>query len=392
MHHPLQRCLLLLAALVLAACGNTGEGAQPGVSSGAAAASNVASSGVASAIARNALTAEASTAEVAAASIAASASAAASPTAGPTPIPTPGPDEFVNPVIAQDFPDPDVLKAGDTYYAYATGNGHNTFQTARSPDLVQWERLGDAMPAAPRWTKRGRFYWAPEVTSWDDGKTFTMYFTARDSESDKQCIGVATSDKPEGPFSGVGDEPFICQAEIGGSIDASSFTDEDGSQYVLWKNDGNCCGFDTFLYIQKVSRDGLTLEGEATPLIKQHQAWEGWLVEAPTLWKHDGKYYLFYSANAYDSPLYAVGYASADTILGSYTKASDPLLKSDYKTGAAIGPGGQDIVIDDDGETWIAYHSWNPTVTMRHMLIDELVWEGDTPVVKGPDKGPQPKP
>ena len=38
------------------------------------------------------------------------------------------------------------------------------------------------------------------------------------------------------------------------------------------------------------------------------------------------------------------------------------------------------------------YHSWDPSVTYRGLNIDELIWEGDTPVVDGPDKIPQPVP
>jgi beta-xylosidase len=220
-----------------------------------------------------------------------------------------------------------------------------------------------------------------------------MYFTARDAASDKQCIGAATSDKPEGPFQFAGDKPLICQLDQGGSIDPTAFMDEDGSRYVLWKNDGNCCGMKTNIYIQKVSADGLTLEGEPTALIHNDQSWEGQVVEAPTLWKHAGKYYLFYSANNYAGVDYAIGYAVADKISGPYAKPSkQPLFASDMKQGAALGPGGQDVVLDKDGETWLVYHSWDPTATYRRMMIDELVWQGDTPVVKGPDKGPQPKP
>jgi len=325
--------------------------------------------------------------------VAPAATVAPAPTrAGPTPLPTPGPNEFANPVFDRNFPDPDVLKVGDSYYAYATESDGMTIQTARSPDLVEWNLVGNALIVLPTWVKPG-FNWAPDVSQTADGKTFLMYYTARDAASEKQCIGAATSDKPEGPFNPVGDTPLICQLDQGGSIDPASFVDEDGARYVVWKNDGNCCGMPTNIYIQKTSPDGLTLEGQPTPLIKNDQPWERAVVEAPTLWKHAGKYYLFYSANSYAGVDYAIGYALADNVTGPYSKPSkEPLLKSDLKQGAAIGPGGQDIVVDKDGETWLVYHSWDPSATYRRMMIDELEWQGDTPVVKGPDRGPQPKP
>jgi beta-xylosidase len=182
---------------------------------------------------------------------------------------------------------------------------------------------------------------------------------------------------------------MICQTEQGGSIDASSFVDDDGTRYLLWKNDGNCCGGETWIYIQPISADGRTLEGQPAQLIKQDQSWEGRVTEAPTLWKHAGKYYLFYSANDYNTPNYAVGYAVAGAPLGPYQKARQPLLASNIKK-AVVGPGGQDIAVDKDGETWMLYHSWGPGY--RTMSLDELVWEGEVPVIRGPDRVPQPLP
>jgi beta-xylosidase len=324
---------------------------------------------------------------------AATAPAATAPaTAAVAEEPTPGPDEFVNPVIDQDFPDPDALKVDDTYYVYATNAAGANTQTARSTDLVSWEMLGDALPTLPAWALSG-YTWAPEVTTSADGQTFVMYFTARDSASGKQCIGVATSEAPAGPFTSDAEQPLICQLDEGGSIDASAFVDEDGERYVLWKNDGNCCSLPVYLYLQPVSDDGLTLEGEPTQLITNDQAWEGNLVEAPTLWRNADTYYLFYSANNYAGVDYAVGYAVADAITGPYTKPSAaPLLATDFGEGDALGPGGQDIVVVEDGETWMLYHSWNSDASYRRLQIDELVWEGETPVVQGPDTNPQPRP
>lgn len=318
--------------------------------------------------------------------------AAPAATTGPAPMPTAGPDQFINPVIERNFPDPDLVLVDDTYYAYATNDGMVHVQSARSTDLVRWEQLDNALPALPAWTQPG-LTWAPEVTSWDGGESFVLYFTARDAASDRQCIGAATSPSPEGPFSAIGDTPFICQVDLGGSIDAAAFTDDDGTRYLLWKSDGNCCGRPVYIYIQEVSEDGLSLLGEPVELITNDQLWEGNLVEAPTLWKHEGRYYLFYSANDYSGIDYAIGYAMADAPTGPYTKPLDaPLLATDFGVGAALGPGGQDIVVNNEGETWLIYHSWDATNAVRRMNIDRLLWEDGQPVVEGPDKGPQPRP
>jgi beta-xylosidase len=301
-------------------------------------------------------------------------SAAALPAGAPT---------FANPVINTDFPDPDLLKVGDTWYLYATnGNGRNV-RIAQSTDLVSWTIGKDAMPKVPRWaSSQPGFNWAPEVTTFNGGQSYVMYLTMRDVRSNKQCIGLATSVAPEGPFTDTRTEPFVCQPELGGDIDAATFTDDDGAHYLLWKNDGNCCGQDTWLHIQRLAADGLALEGEPTRLLKQDQPWEGQLIEAPTLWKHEGVYYLFYSANAYYDATYAIGYATATAVTGPYTKAPGPWAFSRSDFGEIIGPGGQDLVIGPAGGTWLLYHAWEPDMGFRRLSLDPIRWEAGVPVLE----------
>ena len=308
------------------------------------------------------------------------------------PTPTLGPGMFRNPVINQDFPDPDSLKVGDTYYAYATNAGSINIQAAKSTDLVHWQLLRDALPVLPAWSQPNNT-WAPEVTTTADGKSYVMYFAAQMSGGRYECIGVATSATPDGRFRSPAKEPLICPQDLGGAIDPASFTDSDGTRYLLWKNDGNCCGAATWLWIQRISDDGLTLLDQPHQLIKEDLLWEGNVIEAPTLWKHGSKYYLFYSANAYNSIKYAVGYAVAASIFGPYTKAPEPLLQSKMdKPPLVIGPGGQDITVDAQGRTWMLYHTWDNSVSYRTLNIDRLDWQGDTPVLNGPHKDAEPVP
>ena len=180
-------------------------------------------------------------------------------TAGTTNTPAPtalsGPS-FTNPVHNDDFPDPYVLLDGDTYYAYATTNGSTTnIRVIRSEDLVHWEELGDALPALPEWSVlRSGFTWAPGVIEIED--QFLMYYVARDKEADRQCIGVAVSEDADGPLKDPNGDPFICQTQLGGSIDAYPYKDDDGRLYLLWKNDGNCCGLEVTLRCRSSARTG----------------------------------------------------------------------------------------------------------------------------------------
>ena len=297
---------------------------------------------------------------------------------------------YVNPVIDRDFPDPCILDDGSYYYAYATNGQGGILPCAKSPDLVHWTALPDAMPKLAPWVNPGRT-WAPDVSAIRRGKKYLLYFTAHDRAANTQAIGVATSNSPEGPFISDAAEPFISQPELGGCIDPFGFVDDDKMRYIVWKNDGNSRGQDTWIWIQKTSDDGLTRVGEPTKLIKQDQHWEGPLVEAPALLRHDGKYYLFYSANGYGGCEYAMGYAVSDSLLGPYTKPRTVAWQA--STGDVCGPGGQDIVTDSKGKMWMAYHSWGKGPhSYRSMSIDPLIWNGDVPYLLGPSKWEQTAP
>jgi beta-xylosidase len=305
------------------------------------------------------------------------------------------PGDFVNPVIQSDFPDPGIINVNGTYYAYATNSAGKNIQLATSTDLVDWKMLPDALPALPSWaTTEFGFAWAPEVIQ--IGDRFVMYYTARVKDTSTQCLGVATSDKPEGPFTDTNAEPFICQKGAGGSIDASPFRDGD-KLYLYWKNDGNCCGGITYIWEQELAPDGLSLVGEPKQLLSNDQRWEGVVIEAPTMWKQDGKYYMFFSGNVYNTINYAVGYATCDAPTGPCTDAPEnPILKTDTDKPPVLGPGHQTVVLDKDGETWFVYHAWAVPVggqlEKRYVYIDRLTFDGGKPVVHGPTQEPQPKP
>lgn len=286
------------------------------------------------------------------------------------------------PVLDRNFPDPDLVESRGVYHAYATNGDGKNVQRATSGDLREWTVAeSDPLPALGAWAKPEQtLVWAPEVFANGDG--FTMYYTARDRASDKQCIGAARSSSPAGPFRPVGDGPLVCPSERGGAIDAAEYT-ENGRRYMLWKNDGNCCEQDTWLHLQPVGRDGTRVTGEPVRLIKQDRDWEGELIEAPTLVKRNGRYVLFYSADFYGDERYKSGYAVADSLTGPYTKAPDPLMTTESFGGAVRGPGGQDVVTGPDGKDRMVFHGWNAEGTRRAMYVADLGWADGRPVVRG---------
>jgi beta-xylosidase len=324
-----------------------------------------------------------------------SASASGSATAG----------TFSNPVIKRDFPDPFVLRVGDTYYAYATTDGAGKhLQMERSKDLVTWEELGDPLPKLPTWSTGDT--WAPEVSKTSAG--YVLYYTAHDSDLKRpdaggsQCITLAVASSPEGPFVDSSKQPLVCQAAQGGSIDATPFVDANGKRYLIWKNDGNCCGLPTRFSIQELTPDGLKLVGKATDMgVVNNEQWEGGVIEAPTLLLHDKTYYLFYSANGYDTDFYSVGYATSKTLMGPYKDAPEnPILASAWNhspTSEARGPGHQSIIADAKGQLWMVYHAWDKDAVgysnggERDVWMSRLTFVNGKPVVEAP-KDTEPAP
>jgi len=279
-------------------------------------------------------------------------------------------------VIDQDFADPGVIVEGDTAYAFATNTAGFTIRAATSSDMTTWTVSDkDALTSLPAWASPGKT-WAPEVAKVENG--FVMYLTAKDASSAYQCIGTATSSTAAGPYVGVGTQPLVCPQDAGGAIDASTFRDDDGKLYLVWKTDGNCCGLDTWIELAPLSADGLSLTGPPVKLLKQDKAWEGDLIEAPTLVKRDGRYVLFFSANDYSTDRYAIGTATASVISGPYTASDEPFLSSASSHGRYIGPGGQSVVTFK-GKDWLVFHSWDEAYAYRGMLVRPLTWKGAVP-------------
>jgi arabinan endo-1,5-alpha-L-arabinosidase len=308
----------------------------------------------------------------------------------------------LEPVIDANFADPDVLRVGRVYHAYATNSGGQNIQHETSTDLVHWTKRPDVLPKLGDWVGPCTFtpggatdhcVWAPDVTAVRGG--YVLYYTARDELAPRQCIGAAFSTSPNGPFKPAA-TPLVCPdgqrgtQDLGGAIDASTYS-EHGQQYLLWKSDGNCCSQPATIYLQPLSADGRTLTGPATELIHNDQPFERAVVEAPVLVKHGGTYYLFYSANDFGGGNYRTGYATASSLAGPYTKSKTELMTTDQFHGKVIGPGGQDVITTTQGRTAIVFHGWDPTYSYRAMYVSTLDWStpgqpAGTPHVSAADR------
>ncbi|WP_240686728.1 glycoside hydrolase family 43 protein [Amycolatopsis suaedae] len=260
------------------------------------------------------------------------------------------PAAAVEPVllINQDFADPDVLRTGDGFTAFATGGQAGRIPVARAPSATgPWTVGGDALADPPRWADGDGRFWAPDVSS--RGGDFLMYFAAQPAGTDRLCIGAALSAEAAGPYHPVGDAPLVCVPEDHGDIDPESFVDADGRRYLLYKSGTVPSG----IWLQEVTADGLGLAGQRRLILRADRPGENGVVEAPAMVRVPRGYVLLYSGDRFDSTGYHTGYATAPAPAGPFTKAAEPLLTTAEVGGAVDGPGGADVV---DGR--IYFHGW----------------------------------
>lgn len=304
------------------------------------------------------------------------------------------------PVYETNFPDPFIVPHEGRFLAYATNaeRFQANVQMAVSPDLVNWAplrsggKLHDAMPVLPKWAKEG-WTWAPEVLK-HQGR-YLLFFTARETSSDRQCTGVAASANPLGPFVSEASEPLVCQRALGGTIDASPFVDADGQLYLYYKADANAVGKPTEIFVQRMTPDGTGVTGPVVPLLRNDKRWEAHVIESPTMVRHDGRYVLFFSANHFGwephqrlSP-YAMGYARCDGPMGPCVDAPEnPILHSynDRRAGCLSGPGHQ-AVFEAQGRQFVVFHAHaarggcRNAHKGRYMYIAPLLWRDGVPQI-----------
>jgi beta-xylosidase len=227
------------------------------------------------------------------------------------------------------------------------------------------------------------------------GGRWLLYYTANHRKKDVQCIGIAVADNPTGPFRDTSAEPAVCQFDLGGTIDANPFRDTDGKLYLYYKSDGNRVGKGTAIWGQRLSVDGLSVQGAPVSLIRDDKPWEMKLVEAPAMVRSPAGYQLFFSAAYYGwdekqrlSP-YATGYAGCSGPLGPCEDSPDnPILYSfrDKDAGCLSGPGHPSIFSVGQHKV-IAFHAWSASSACRKnkderwLYIAPMVWKDGKPQI-----------
>jgi hypothetical protein len=331
---------------------------------------------------------------------------------------------FTNPVWRNGMADPMVLDVGNRhsdYWAYATGG---SFPSLHSKDLVHWEDNGGAMPVRPDWTPASGEYnpWAPSVLQLpgacpaaSSGPCFVMYHVGLNTtlDPDSNCVGVATSPSPAGPFTEQGilddaahtrdqsDRPIGCGDDSGYSnIDPAPIV-AGGNAYLYISTGHRCaapnphgsCPFDRAISVIPLSADRLHAAGLRTELFTNDPtpSWEHAVVENPWPVDRGSAWHLLYSGGVFTGQ-YGMGDSTGPAPTGPLTKyAGNPVL---IDGNGVVSAGGGSLVTGPRGGAWVAYHGRpGASPAPRLLRLDPVSFEqGGSVRIDGPSTSPRPVP
>jgi beta-xylosidase len=248
--------------------------------------------------------------------------------------------------------DPAVFSHKGTYYLYGTvEQGSGGFTVYTSQDLLSWKlsakNNGYALRKGDAFGDRG--FWAPQVFEYR--KKFYMAYVANEE------IAIAEADSPLGPFTQKNKVSIPASTK---QIDPFIFA-EGGKVYLYHVRliKGNR------IFVAELSDDLSSIkENTLTECISAEAGWENtksadWPVaEGPSILRRNGLYYLFYSANDFRNPDYAVGYATGKSPLGPWKKSADNPIISRSLLGVN-GPGHGDFFLSENNQLNYVLHTHN---------------------------------
>ena len=249
--------------------------------------------------------------------------------------------------------DPTIIKQGRYYYSIGTGS---YLPAMRSTDLLHWAPLPPVFVEPPSWIARelGRTpadLWAPDL-SFLDGE-YRLYYAASSFGTNESVIGLATArtlDPGSAAYGWVDRGPVLRSrsTDTFNAIDPDVVLDADGGPWL---------SFGSFWDGVKLRRlDRATgLPAGDDPALYSLASRGGASIEAPSILRHGGYYYLFtsldYCCRGSDSD-YRVVVGRSAAITGPYVDRAGVALLTGGGTellrgyNEFRGPGGGDVFGD----------------------------------------------
>lgn len=225
-----------------------------------------------------------------------------------------------NPIVQTRYTaDPAPLVYNDTVYLYTSHDEDvlvrnfftmNDWRCYSTTDMVNWTDLGSPLSYEDFSWARGDA-WAGQCI-YRNGKFY--FYVPMNRKNAGMAVGVAVSDKPQGPFTDPIGKPLVCSGH--GDIDPSVFIDDDGQAYLYWGNPN--------LYYVKLNENMISYSSE---IVKVPLTTESFGVrtkddrptqyeEGPWLYKRNDSYYLIFAAGPIPEH---ISYSTSSSPTGPWT-------------------------------------------------------------------------
>jgi arabinan endo-1,5-alpha-L-arabinosidase len=298
--------------------------------------------------------------------------------------------------------DPVLIREGDRYYAYSTGQRDRRPLVARtSRDLRHWTAIASPLAAIPDWALArvpgAREMWAPDIAK--VGNRYRLYYSVSRFGQQRSIIGLATASTldPDGPDHGWRDDGLVIGSQAGdpyNAIDPNFVRDRQGGEWLTF---GSFWG--GIQLIRLDPRTGKPADGAKPVMIARRGPTEREnAIEAPFIVDHGGWYWLIVS---FDYCCRGVK-SSYHLRVGRARKVEGPYLD---RAGLAMREGGGTVLLqadaegrdryrgtghagvlhDRDGRDYLVYHGYDAAAGGAATLrIARLRWDSaGWPVVGG---------
>ncbi len=300
--------------------------------------------------------------------------------------------------------DPSIIKAGDSWYVFATGlapdGGHMAIRCSK--DLLSWKHCGHVFAELPDWIRKDspgtKELWAPDISYF--GGTYHLYYAYSLFGKNTSGIALATNknlDSSSPDYQWV-DQGLVLKSladDNFNAIDPNLSFDTRGRAWLafgsFWNGikmrridpaTGKLSTEDSKLY-SLATREEPPNAAPAPPGLPAD--WEA--VEAPFIIHHGNFYYLFVSWDLCcrgTKSTYRTMVGRAKEITGPYLDATGksmaagggtPLLTANQRW---LGPGGESLYVGKE-QTIIVFHAYDAQTGKPALQISTIGWKGGWP-------------
>jgi hypothetical protein len=290
--------------------------------------------------------------------------------------------------------DPSVIAQGRYFYSFGTGT---YLPVQRSTDLLHWEPAGTVFTTPPDWVSRelgsvpGNL-WAPDISFFDG--LYHLYYAGSSFGSNNSVIGLATTPTLDAtsPAYRWTDRGMVLRstpADNFNAIDPELFLDVDGSAWLAFGS------FWDGIKLRRLDR-ATGLASQSDPTLYPLASRLGASVEAPSIVRHDGFYYLFasfdYCCRGVDSD-YRLVVGRASRITGPYVDRDGVPMSAFGGTDLLRGynefrgPGHSDT-FTAGGAVWLVHHYYDlADEGVSKQSVRRVLWRDGWPALSDPLSG-----